>query len=285
MAFPAQDNTNPEELRRRLTASGPMGFIAAVYYTLEKLGRPYYYTRTVPSWMLANADPDMSNPFAAAYQSIYPPTETEKAFQATPHVIVHQSRMYPANRRTAGTSDSPGGARRQKTPTDVIYHDRPLPSSTNDLLIDYDANQPTLQRALLATGRVPPLWDSIEAVPDIIRGDIQEDTVCAVMPWEFDIFVDFVLMAANEHLLQQMIDDLMYILRFFHDRHFTGASNLAGWFVQSVSGAPGEIASKIRGDIPAHTITWRLKQGIAYAFPVQRLNEIYVDLYGREADL
>ena len=283
MSFNASANTNPDELRRRLQASGPIGFILSVYETLKKLGRPYYYAGAVPDWLLSNKNEAANDAFQAAYREHYNVAEVEKSFQAVPHVIVHQYRMYPANVRTSGTTDSPAGARRQKTPNNIFIHNRPLPGSSllPDAAYEYDGQDPRLVPAFSDTGQTPPLWDSLDSVPDLIRDYVTPDTVCYVVPWEYDVFVDFVLIAANMHLLEQMHTDVMYILRTFHDRVHTGASNLTGFFYQSASGAPPSIASSLRGDYPTRTITWRLNQGQAYAFPVQELNEIYVGLYGR----
>lgn len=102
-----------------------------------------------------------------------------------------------------------------------------------------------------------------------------------VTPWVYDVFVDFVLCAENMYMLQQMETDVMHILRTFHDRSSIGASNLAGWFYQSVPGSPPDIQD-MRDDYPARTITWRLQQTEAYAFPIDELNDVRLELYGTQ---
>jgi len=250
----------------------------AVYNTLKDLKRPYYYTASVPSWLQANSDPANPEAFAAATESFYKDIEVPKAFEKIPHAIIHTYRMYPANRRSSAIQDGPGGSRRQKTPNSTIYPDRPLPG-TDDYIEEEPKNQFQAE-ALLSTGDTPPLWDSIESIPDIIRPLIDENTVCYVVPWEYDVFVDFTLVAANMFLLEQMHSDLMYILRTFHDRHTTGQSNLTGWFYASTSGASPDLHGEPQSELPMRTITWRLKQGVAYAFPVDKLKEVYLRLYG-----
>lgn len=278
MSYAAMSNTNPAQLRRRLQASGPLGFLMAVFNTLQYLGRPYFFTSAIPRWLEANAPPANAEAFAAATQQFYAEQEVPQAFEMIPHAIIHTYRMYPANRRSTGVQDSPSGARRQKTPNQAIYHTRPLPGG--DDYIEDAPGERTERGALLSTGKTPPLWDSPEDIPDIIRPLIDENTVCYVVPWEYDVFVDFTLVAANPFLLEQMHSDLMYILRTYHDRHNSGASNLTGAFHASTSGVSPDLQGDLQGDLPSRTITWRLKQGVAYAFPVDKLAEIYVRLYG-----
>lgn len=276
MPNPVQSNTDPRELQRRLQASGPMGFIISVYETLKKYKRPYYYTGGVPEWLHANLDNTSTELFTQAYGKSFSVEEAPKGFVDTPHAIIHQYRMYPSNVRYAGTTDAPTGARRQKTPSNSVYHDRPLPGSSlqRDIFVEYDNVIPNAVRALRDTGEQPPLWDSKEQVPDIIRDYVEEDSICYVWSWKYDVFVDFTLVAANMFLLEQMHNDLLLILRTFHDRAHSGASNLTGWFYGSVSGAPTEVSNHLRGDYPVRTITWRLQQTVANAFPIAELEDI-----------
>lgn len=272
------------EVNRRLEAGGPLGFIMAVHQTLERFDRPYYYTAAVPHWLSAKKSDEESKEDPSTFQEDYAEFEQgqspKRDIKSVPHCIIHQYRKYPAKRRFSGTSDSPGGSRRQKTPDRVIYHDRPIPS---DPEIEEDPDERSShQKAFSRDGKKPPLWDSKEQVPDLIREHVDEDTQMYVTPWVYDVFVDFVMVAGNRYVLHQMETDLMAILRTFHDRSAVGASNLAGWFHQSVRGAPPNIDSGLRDDYPARTITWRLQQTEANAFPIAELNDIRLELHGEE---
>ncbi|RME29040.1 MAG: hypothetical protein D6800_03235 [Candidatus Zixiibacteriota bacterium] len=277
MPASAHRNTNPTELGQRLQAQGPIGFILAVYHTLRRLGRPYYYGAAVPPWFAAGKTGNVdwqTETFQEAYANLYQDLQEEIVQLQTPHTIIHQYRMYPATRRFAGTSDSPGGARRQKTPAGLYFHERPLVTSPENERVQ-------LQQlpALSDTGRTPPLWSSIDQVPDIIRPFVQEDTLCYVTTWLYDVFVDFVLVAANMHLLEQMHKDFLLVLRTFHDRSHTGDSNLTGWFYESRSGAPSPIDKQLDSSTPVRTVTWRLLQTEAYAFPHQLMEDIRMELF------
>lgn len=278
---PVISNTDTgEKGRRRLESAGPYGFIKAVHQTLNRLGRPYYYAASVPKWFGAEADaapPEDPNPELLG-------EEVERAQSRswpdpTKQMIIHTFRRYPAKRRYAGTTDSPSGSRRQKTPNQVDYHDRPLPFPSKD----DDEHDTDLRPATQETRVGPPLWDSIDQVPDMIRDDVDEDTTCYVTTWNFDVFVDFMLVAPNMHDLQQMETDVELILRTFHSRFESGASNLTGWFYEAKDQAPTGIDDDRLDDCPTRTITWRLKQTVGYAFPVNILNEIHADIHGKPA--
>jgi hypothetical protein len=292
MSAPVQGNTNPDELDARvLQAQGPFGFITSVYQTLRRFKRPYYYGAALPPWFQGGASsaypstsPDavaseIAQSHSLAYEERFPSAEAETLFTTVPHCVIHSYRVYPANRRNAGASDSPGGSTRQKTPSEVYAHDQPLPASGG--YNDPDGQiRPDLMGALSDTQGRPPLWESMDSVPDFIRDYVTPETVCYVTPWEYDVFVDFVLVAADMWMLELMRRDFMLALRTFHDRSQTGASNLAGWFFQDVSGAPPEVSRKLDGRYPARTITWRLKQTEAYAFPAQIVDDVSLELHG-----
>lgn len=277
---PGEPGVSSDAVNRRLSAGGPMGFVMSVHQTLEEFDRPYYYAGAVPEWISAK-ESDVQSP-DEAFEEDYSKFEegsmgAKRDINNTPHCIIHQYRKYPAKRRFSGTSDSPGGTRRQKTPDQTIYHDRPVPSNPD---VPEDPDERSEKRRALNQHKKPPLWDSKEQIPDLIREYVDEDTTMYVTPWVYDVFVDFVLVADNQYLLQQMETDLMLVLRTFHDRSAVGASNLAGWFYQAVSGAPPEIGSDIPDHIPTRTLTWRLQQTEANAFPVAELNDIRVRLHG-----
>jgi hypothetical protein len=276
----AYQNTNPEELGRRLQASGPMGFIMSVYATLERLERPYYFTDCVPDFLLANED-KAAGTFLEAYNTMYGDGEHPKSFVATPHAIVHQYRKRPARMGGRGTTDSAAGSRRQVVPHEVWLSDRPLPESPA-----FEDEKPDVQehvQAILGDGRRPPLWDSIEQVPDLIRPHVSEDgqTLMYVTKWEYDVYVDFVCLATTGTWAEQMVTDLEYILQTFHHRWYTGSSQLTGYHVQTIVGAPPEIRPTLYKGVSARTITWRLRQTVGYAMPAQLVREIRIELHGR----
>lgn len=276
-------NTDPDASdRRRLESGGPLGFIMAVHQTLRMLDRPYYFAGAVPPFLQARESDDEQEDvdFSEEYARFLEEPVKERSLRETEHCVIHQWRQYPAKIRYAGTTDSPTGARRQKTPKEKINHDRPLP---NEQDTDDDVADRTQRTGAFAEkyGR-PPLWDSKEQVPDLISDYVDADTAMVVTPWEFDVFVDFTLIAANMHLLAQMEQDFMNILKTFHERWATGASNISGWFYQSVPGSSPDIQGEIRSDYPTRTITWRLKQSQAWAFPIKKLREIQLEIYGTE---
>lgn len=270
------------EVNRRLEAGGPLGFIMAVHETLEQFDRPYFYSASVPPWLLSRESDGESEQDPSDFQQEYADFEEggvpKRDLKTVPHCVIHQWRKYPAKRRFSGTNDSPTGARRQKKPDQIIYHDRPLPSDPDQE--DVQERSETVSNTFAREDPKAPLWDSKEQVPDLIRDHVDEGTQMYVTPWVYDVFVDFVLVAENLYLLEQMETDIEMILRTFHDRSTVGASNLAGWFYQSVPGSPPEVSDQMRGDYPARTITWRLQQTEAYAFPIAELNQIRVELYG-----
>jgi hypothetical protein len=279
-------DTNPNgPNRRRLEAGGPLGFIMAVYETLREYDRPYYYSSAIPDWLEAKASGARSQPqdFSKAYENFQDRDQKRRDLTEVPHCIIHQWRKYPAKTRFAGTSDSPRGTRRQKTPRDKINHERPLPNPPEER--PDEANEPEMYRK--AFGRDsedrPPLWDSKEQVPDLIRDEVDPDSTMYVTPWDYDVFVDFILVAGNQYLIQQMERDFMTVLHTFHQRWATGSSNLSGWFYQSVSGATSDFDQDIPDRYPVRTITWRLKQTENYAFPVRDVNDVRLDLYGDQA--
>lgn len=278
---PVVSNTDTDEKgRRRLESAGPYGFIKSVHQTLLRLGRPYYYAASVPPWFGAEAD-------ASAPTSPRPEILGEEVDAAddrswpdpAKQMIVHTFRRYPAKRRYAGTTDSPSGSRRQKTPNQVDYHDRPLPFPTGE----DDDHEQDIRPATEETRDRPPLWDSRDQVPDMFRDEIDDDTRCYVTTWNFDVFVDFLLVAPNVHDLQRMETDVETVLRTFHSRFESGASNLTGWFYEAKDQAPTGIETDRLDGFPTRTITWRLKQTIGYAFPVDILNEIHADIHGKPA--
>lgn len=264
-------NTNPDEIRRRLQANGPMGFIISVYNTLQKLGRDYHYAGHVPDWAKANTDQG----FAEFYRGLY--GESPKHFEEVPHCILHQYRQYPANRRYPGTRDTPSGSNRQKRPSEILFSDNVL----NGNYIEEENNKGFTQPAIGKGDRRPPLWSSKEDVPDIIREHIEEDTTCYIAPWQYDVFVDFCLVGGNSVVVERMQRDLMLILRTFHDRSQVGDSNLTGWFYKSIPGAPSPLSESIdTKQYHARTLTWRLLQTEAYAFPAKVLEEIDIEIHG-----
>lgn len=269
------ENTHPGETARRLHAGGPLGFILSVYETLRRLDRPYYYSAAVPRWLQASeseGERKESKDFASVYNEFEDRELGRRDFRTTRHCIIHRFRKYPAKLRFAGTSDTPNGARRQKRPKETYEHQRPLPASN-----------PHHTKAFEAHHTRPPLWDSEDQVPDLIREYVDKDTVMSVVPWEYDVFVDFTFVAANMYLLHQMEEDLMSILVHFHERWATGGSNLSGYFVSSLPGSSPDL--ELRSDYPARTITWRLKQTQAYAFPSTVLEEIHMDMYNKRPEL
>lgn len=275
---PVVANTNPaEKERRRLESAGPYGFIKSVHQTLNRLGRPYYYAAEVPRWF--GADPEAKPPEDPVPEVLGEAVEGAQDRDwpdPAKKIIVHTFRRYPAKRRFAGTTDSPTGTRRQKTPNQVDYHDRPLPFPT-----DEDDNHETdIRPAAKQTRDGPPLWDSEDQVPDMFRDQIDEDTRCYVTTWNFDVFVDFLLVAPNMHDLQRMETDVELILRTFHSRFESGASNLTGWFFEAKDRPPTGIDTDRLEGFPTRTLTWRLKQTIGYAFPVNVLNEIHTEIHG-----
>lgn len=283
---PVLSDTDPNgENRRRLESGGPLGFIMAVHETLREYDRPYYYSSAVPDWLEAKASDSQaeSRNFKEEYQQFRDQDQRRRDLTEVPHCIIHQWRKYPAKTRFAGTTDSPRGARRQKTPRDKINHERPLPEPPEDR--PDESEEPKMYRQ--AYGREsedrPPLWDSKEQVPDLIRDNVDPDTTMYVTPWSYDVFVDFVMIAGNQYLLQQMERDFMTVLHTFHQRWATGASNLSGWFYRSISGAAPDFEQEIPDTYPVRTITWRLKQTENYAFPVRDVNEVRLDLYGDNA--
>lgn len=275
---PVVSNTDVDEKgRRRLESAGPYGFIKAFHQTLGRLGRQYYYTAEVPSWF--GAEPEGGVPERPTPDVLGEKVEgaaDETWTDPTKHLIVHTYRKYPAKRRFAGTTDSATGSRRQKKPNEVNYHDRPLPSEGEG-----DPGEDAIRPAAEETRDGPPLWDSADQVPDLIRDEIDEDSRCYVASFTYDVFVDFLLVAPNMHDLQRMETDVMLILRTFHDRFESGASNLKGWFYQAVDQEPPSLNTDGLGDSPTRTITWRLKQVEAYAFPVDVLNDIHMSVYGK----
>lgn len=266
-------NTNPTELARKLQSGGAIGFIMAVYETLKKLNRNYYYSMAIPEWIKAVPSPDSQTGQVEPGYFIDPQTEADAT--QFPGCIIYQYREYPVNRRRPGAPDNPGGARRQKVPSAMYYSDRPLPESEPD---ETDALR---RENVLAFAGEAPLWKSIDDVPDIIRDHITPETKCHVSVWEYDVYVDFILAAPEWHSLINMTADLKLILKTFFERYNTGAHNLVGSFVQSISGAPSNLIGEIRTDVPCRTITWRLKQIEAYAFPTALLDEINLMLSGK----
>lgn len=283
MSASAQENTNPSEIDPRvLQAQGPYGFITAVFQTLRRFNRQYYYGAALPPWFSAGA-PSVYTGHEQGYDKQFGASdpESETLFRTAPHCIIHQYRVYPANRRASSSPDSPGGSSRQKTPGEAYVHDQPLPMSQG--LNDPDGTiQPDLRSPFSDTGERPPLWANRESVPDLIRDFVNDDTVCYVTPWQYDVFVDFVIVAENAHMLEIIRRDLMLVLRTFHDRSNTGASNLAGWFYKDVSGADPDVISGMEGSYPCRTLTWRLKQTEAYAFPAQIVDEVQILLHNTE---
>ena len=280
-----QTNSDPKEVnQRRLDAGGPMGFILAVHQTLARLDRQYYFAGAVPRWLQAresdNEREEESFNFEEEYTRFLENPVNDRDLKRTKHCVIHRWRKYPAKIRYTGTTDSPTGARRQKTPRETIDHDRPLPDEQDS---DEEVQERTdVQAALRPYNDKPPLWDSKDQVPDLIRDHVDADTKMVVTPWDYDVFVDFTLIAANMHLLAEMERDFMNILKTFHERWATGASNISGWFYSSVPGASPDIKGDIRADFPKRTITWRLKQTEAYAFPIKQLREIQMEIYGSE---
>jgi len=265
-----------------------MGFVFAVHETLKRLGRQYYYAGKVPPFLHADHTDSVGEPIPEDFESAYAQFEEgdvpEMRIRQTPHCIIHSFRKYPAKMRFAGTTDAPGGSRRQKMPNDFDYHEDPIPESRTDATAeDYPGS------VVEEEGRVdafdenrsrPPLWDDIDQVPDIIRDMMEKDTTCFVAPYNYDVFVDFSLVAPNLSALYRMERDVSLILYTFHNRAITGASNLAGWFYQSVDGAPPRVEDNLPDQTAVRTITWRLKQTEAFAFPVDNLEEIHLDLHG-----
>jgi len=275
---PAISNTGLEgKDRRRLESAGPYGFIKAVHQTLGRIGRPYYYAAEVPPWF--GTDEEASAPTRPVPEILGEkpegPIEREWPDPAK-QMIIHTFRRYPAKRRFAGTTDNASGSRRQKTPNEVTYHDRPLPEPYEE----NDEVDEAIRPAAEETRDGPPLWDSIDQVPDMFREEVDADTRFYVTSWSFDVFVDFLLVAPNMHDLQRMETDVELILRTFHSRFDSGASNLKGWFYEAKDQAPTGIDTDRLEGFPTRTITWRLKQVIGYAFPVNVLNEIHMDVYG-----
>lgn len=275
----AYQNTNPEELQRRLQASGPMGFIMAVYATLQMLNRPYYFTDCPPSFLLVNED--AAQGFGQAVAGMYDVGEIPKAFLEIPHAIVHQYRKRPAKMYGRGTSDSSGHSRRQTVPHEALYTDRPLP----DIEPDDGTVEHETKRALVPDGIRPPLWDSIEQVPDLIRPHVKPDTLMYVTKWHYDVYVDFVCLATTGTWVEQMTTDLEFILQTFHHRWYSGASNITGWHVETVTGAPPEIQKKLYDGVSARTITWRLRQTQGFAMPAKVVEDIKLLVHGYEEEI
>lgn len=272
---PVETTTEPET-RRRMQAGGPMAFILALKQTLERLNRPYLFSGAVP-YELQAAAADAQNT-SAGFEERYEEMRDQsprRDLRQVPHAIIHQYRQYPAKTGEGTPSDSPAGAGRQKKPLTSFYHDRPLPNSPRE-------DDAQLRPAVGESGDKPPLWDSMEQVPDMIRPHIEPETMMYVTMWDFEVYVDLALVAANVHLLTDMKRDVLTILKTFHERWATGASNLSGWFYQLVSGAPPEIDDDLRGDYPAATLTWRLQQTQAYAFPIRELTKIEYSVHGRK---
>lgn len=272
-------NTNPNEIPAHvLRAQGPFGFITSVFNTLQRFDRNYYFGAEVPHWFTMSDDGSISEEgFQAGYSNLYPDAEEETQFLQTPHSIIHQYRVYPASRRGTGTRDSASGSRRQKTPNQVLIHDQPLPESQG-VFEEPEGRTLIASSPFSTTGERPPLWSSKDDVPDLLRDHIDENTVCYVYPWDYDVYVDFVIATPNVWLLEQMRRDLLLILRTFHDRSQTGQSNLSGFFYQDVPGTPPGI--DIPKSVPTRTITWRLKQTEAYAFPAKLVDKIRIELHG-----
>lgn len=271
-------NSNPDEIEpNRLEAGGPLGFIMAVHQTLRWLGRPYYYAGAVPHFLESNESDSQQEDvdFSEEYARFLENPIRQRDQRETEHCVIHCWRKYPAKIRFAGTTDSPSGPRRQKTPKTKKHHTRPLP--TED-----DTDEDVSERTKVVDAESAPLWESEDQIPDLIRDLVDSDTKMVVTPWEYDVFVDFTLIAANMSLLTQMERDFMNILKVFHERWATGASNLSGWFYQSVPGPSPDIQGDIRGDYPTRTITWRLKQTEAYAFPIAQLREIQMEIYDEQ---
>lgn len=282
-------NTNINEIdRHEIEAGGPLGFVNAVYDTLRALGRPYYYAASVPHWLESTKTDyeEEAFDFSEEYSRFQKDNTEERSFREVPHCIIHQWRRYPARMRFAGTSDSPGGARRQKKPNQQHFHRRPFPSSSEDgrnrekELRKRKKDSVFKRRAMRGGFKTPPLWRSKEQIPDLIRHLVEEDTQMVVTPWEYDVFVDFVIIAANKRLVYQIERDLYMILRTFHHAWTTGDSNIAGFDHGSVPGAPNSVHGEIPEHMPTQTITWRLKQTEADAFPMKELQEIRMRLYG-----
>lgn len=285
-------NANPKEVtRHQIEAGGPHGFVHAVYDTLRDLGRPYYYAGKVPEW-LGSTKTDFEEDafeFAEEYTRFREANTKERSFREVPHCIIHQWRRYPARMRHAGTSDSPGGSRRQKAPNQQVFHDRPLPSGAEDIAAEEKRNKQLgkakkrsihSRPAMRGGFKTPPLWENKEQIPDLIRDLVDEDTKMVVTPWAYDVFVDFVIVAGTIRLVNQIERDLYTILRTFHHAWTTGATNIAGFDHGSVPGAPSTIHGEIPDHMPTRTITWRLKQTEADAFPAKQLQSIRMKLYG-----
>lgn len=279
----AQQNTNPSDLGRKLQVSGPLGFIAAVHQTLGRLGRPYYFADCVPDFLLANKTGLDPAAYEAAYSASYggaggagaDGAGGEGRFVATPHAVVHQYRKRPAKLFGRGTADTSGHLRRQTAPHEAHLHDQALPDVEPDEHV-----QPWM-----GDGRRPPLWDSIDHVPDLIRDEVLKNPLMHVTTWHYDVYVDFVCVASTGTWAEQMVTDLEYILHTFHHRSATGGSNLHGWHVETVVGAPPAVEKKLWDGAVARTITWRLRQVVGHALPAHVVEEINVDLYGRQETL
>lgn len=278
MSAAVQTNANPAQDIRTLEANGPFGFITSVFNTLRRFDRPYYFGAAVPSWLesgIVNSGNSAIEKYQQEYQQLYQGGMEESIFQTIPHCIVYQYRVYPANKRNAGVNDSPSGSTRQKNPSEAYSHSFLYPEAAAP--IEQTQHAPHIRPAIgPAAGR--PLWPSREHVPDIIKPHVTDNTLMWVSPWEYDVFVDFVLLSGHHPMLELMRKDLMLILRTFHDRSHTGASNLTGWFFKDVSGAPPAVESGISKQVAARTITWRLKQMEGYAFPADIVNNIHIEL-------
>lgn len=273
----AVQNTNPSELGRRLQVSGPMGFIAAVHTTLQHLERPYYFADAPPEFLLANKDASaQGGGFEQAYRKLYGEGEHPKSFVATPHAIIHQYRKRPAKLSGRGTTDSKGHLRRQTVPHEAIYHDRPLPDSEPLEEIDYE------YLPWDGDDRRPPLWESEEHIPDIIKPYVKEKTLMYVTKWHYDVYVDFVCLATTGTWVEQMTTDLDLILHTFHHRSQTGSSNLHGWHVETITGTPVHLQDELYDGVHARTISWRLRQTVGIAMPAHMVRKIMLDVHGYE---
>lgn len=275
-------DTDPEKTRR-LHSGGPAGFVLSLKQTLERLDRPYLFAGSVPHFLMArSSDSEQDVAFSDRYEDLKD-RSPRRDLTAVDHAIIHQSRKYPADTGSGTPSDSPRGAGKQKTPMDSWTHSRPVPSEEPSDGESQEGESEGVRPAVDGDAHErPPLWDSMEQVPDLIRDHVEPDTLMYVTVWEYDVFVDLALVAANQHLLTDMRRDLLTILQTFHHRWATGASNLSGWMHQMVDGAPSEIEDDLRGDFPRSTITWRLEQTEAYAFPLRELETIEMNVHGRQ---
>jgi len=270
MGARAHTNTNPMELGRRLAASGPMGFIAAVYNTLRRLGRPYLVADRAPEFLLASGD---LSQFGEMYRRAYPEGETPGVFLQVPHAIVHRYEKQPARMTGSISMRRVASTGHQLRSYQVEVHGRPLPDTppldeaVESLLVDWRGDEER-----------PPLWNALEEVPDIIRPYVEQNPLVEVAVWHYDVWVDFVCLATTGTWVEQMVTDLELILHMLHHRSLSGASNLHGWYAGTTTQVPQDMVGMLAPQVVGRTVSWRLRQSVAYAMPAVLLKEIRLEL-------